>query len=140
MVRRMHIRDGYALQLAVKQGYRVVVISGATSDMVINRLTRLGVTDIHMGVHDKAAVMQEYLQRYALKQEETLFMGDDMPDLEVMQQCGLPCAPADACAEIQAISRYISPARGGEGCVRDVIEKVLKLNGHWQHTPAVASR
>ena len=140
MVRRMHIRDGYALQLAVKKGYHVVVISGATSDMVHNRLSKLGVTDIHMGVHDKAAVLQEYLQRYGLRKEETLFMGDDMPDLEVMQQCGLPCAPADACAEIQAISRYISPVRGGEGCVRDVIEKVLKLNGHWQHTTAVASR
>lgn len=140
MVRRMNIKDGYALQLAVKKGYRVVIISGGVSELVKERLQKLGVSEVFMGVHDKRLVLQEYMQRHHLAPAQVLFMGDDIPDLEVMMEAGLPCCPADACTEIKEISRYISPIAGGFGCARDVIEKVMKLRGDWQHTVEVVSR
>jgi 3-deoxy-D-manno-octulosonate 8-phosphate phosphatase (KDO 8-P phosphatase) len=140
MVRRMNIKDGYALQLAVKKGYHVFVISGGKSELVEERLHKLGVKDVHMQVHNKIEVLQQCMQQYSLQPQEVLYMGDDMPDLEVMQQVGLPCAPADACSEIKAVSKYISDSNGGFGCARDVIEKVLKLNGHWLHSQDLQSR
>jgi len=140
MARQMNIRDGYALQLAIKKGYRVLVISGGSSEAVSTRLNRLGVTDVFLPVENKSEVLREYISRHQLSKEEILFMGDDMPDLEVMQLAGLPCCPADAANEIIAISIYISPATGGKGCVRDVIEKVLKLNGHWDERSGIAAR
>ena len=130
--RKMHIRDGYALQLAVKQGYRVVVISGGSSGLVVKRLKGLGLSDIFMGVPDKESVLAEYLEENGLKAEELLYMGDDIPDYGAMKKAGLPACPCDATSEIKAICKYISPLSGGSGCVRDVIEKVLKLNGDWK--------
>lgn len=134
-VRRMHIKDGFALQLAVKKGYRVVVISGGASDAVVERLHRLGIKDVFMQVTDKKAKLAEYVQQHNLQWNEVLFMGDDIPDYEVMQQVALPCAPADAANEIKHIAKYIALLPGGQGCAREVIEKVLKLNDHWElHT------
>lgn len=130
--RRMHIRDGYALQLAIKQGYRVGVISGGNSRLVVERLNGLGIKDIFMGVPDKEVVLAEYLEDNDLKAEELLYMGDDIPDYGAMKRAGLPACPRDASREIKAICKYISPIAGGCGCVRDVIEKVLKLNGNWK--------
>ena len=140
MVRKMSIRDGYALQLAVKQGYRVTIISGGISEPVRERLGKLGVKDVFMGVTDKKAVLLEYLEKVGGSTSSTLFMGDDMPDIEAMTQCALPCCPADACTEVKAISRYISPVAGGFGAGRDVIEKVLKLHGKWQTVEGTSSR
>jgi 3-deoxy-D-manno-octulosonate 8-phosphate phosphatase (KDO 8-P phosphatase) len=140
MVRRMSVKDGYALQLAIKKGYHVLIISGGNSQAARDRLEKLGIKEVHMGVHHKAKLLQEYLLTHGLEKNQVLYMGDDIPDLEVMQAVGLPCAPADACPEILAISRYISPFTGGEGCVRDVIEKVMKLNQHWSHTVDIQSR
>lgn len=140
MVRRMNIKDGYALQLAVKRGYHVLIISGGQSELVKERLQKLGVQQVYMQVHDKATVLRQYQQEHGIGQHETLFMGDDMPDLEVMAASGLPCCPADACPEVKAASVYQSLQRGGEGCARDVIEKVLKLNNHWLHDTAIQSR
>lgn len=140
MARQMNIRDGYALQLAIKKGYRVLVISGGSSEAVRTRLNRLGVIDVFLPVDNKSEVFMEYMNKHQLKKEEILFMGDDMPDLEVMQLAGLPCCPADAASDIMAISVYISPASGGMGCVRDVIEKVMKLNGHWDERSGIAAR
>ena len=139
MVRRMNIKDGYALQLAIKKGYRVLVISGAKSDAVINRLNRLGIMDVFMGAEDKTAVLNQYIRQHQLQKDQILFMGDDMPDLAVMQLVGLPCCPADAVQEIREISTYTSPYTGGKGCVRDVIEKVLKLNGDWDNASGVSA-
>ena len=139
-VRIMNIRDGYALQLAVKMGYRVVVISGGTSDAVKVRLDKLGVKDCFLKVDNKKQKLKEYIAVHKLKWDDTLFMGDDIPDYTCMQLAGLPCCPADAAPEIKQISRYISPIAGGKGCARDVIEKVLKLNGHWDLDTTVASR
>ena len=139
-VRRMSIRDGYALQLAIKKRYRVLVISGGESPAVESRLRKLGIIDIFMNVTDKKAVVLEYIQNHGLRREETLFMGDDIPDYSAMKEAGLPVAPADAAQEIKKISVYIASNKGGKGCVREVMEKVLRLNGHWELETHIASR
>jgi 3-deoxy-D-manno-octulosonate 8-phosphate phosphatase (KDO 8-P phosphatase) len=130
-LRRMNIKDGYALQLAVKSGYKVVVISGSESDPVTERLQKLGITDIFMNIINKQSLFKDYILKNNFALSETLFMGDDIPDYNCMKIAGFACCPADAAIEIKQISSYISPIRGGYGCVRDVIEKVLKLNNHW---------
>ena len=140
MCRRMNIKDGYALQLAVKKGYHVLVISGGSSDAVKLRLQKLGVVEVNMNVTDKKELLQRYVSGYELSWNQVLYMGDDIPDLAPMKLAGLPCCPADAADEIKNISRYISGIKGGYGCVRDVIEKVLKLNGHWDMESHIASR
>lgn len=140
MARLMNIRDGYALQLAVKKGYRVLVISGGTSEAVEMRLNKLGVKDCFLKVENKKEKLIEYVTRHRLNWDEILFMGDDIPDYVSMQLTGLPCCPADAAPEIKQISQYISPLEGGKGCARDVIEKVLKLNGQWDLDTTVASK
>ena len=139
-VRRMNIKDGYALQLAVKKGYRVVVISGAHTEAVKIRLNKLGVHDVFMQVENKEEKLSEYINTHQLDWKEILFMGDDIPDYAVMKKVGLSCAPADAVGAIRDIAKYISTIAGGKGCVRDVIEKVLKLNGHWEMDTGVASK
>lgn len=138
--RRMHIKDGFALQLAIKKGYRVRVISGGNSPEVADRLFKLGVTDVHMSVLDKKGLILSYMEAEGLKQEEVLYMGDDLPDLPAMQAVGLSCCPADAAAEVLETAKYISPIPGGAACVRDVIEKVLRLRGDWGYEESVASR
>ncbi|MBK8611102.1 MAG: HAD-IIIA family hydrolase [Chitinophagaceae bacterium] len=140
MARQMNIKDGYALQLAIKQGYRVVIISGGTSDAVRERLQRLGVLDCFVKIDNKLEKLEQYIEEHQLNPEEILFMGDDIPDYLPMQLCGLPCCPADAATEIKGISHYISALEGGKGCARDVVEKVLKLNGHWPLDTAISSR
>lgn len=130
-LRRMNIKDGYALQLAVKYGYRVVVISGSESGAVAERLHRLGITDVFMKVTSKESFLKEYILKNNLALNEILFMGDDIPDYNCMKIAGFACCPADAAVEIKQISSYISAMRGGYGCARDVIEKVLKLNNDW---------
>ncbi len=132
MLRTMNIRDGYALQLAVKKGYKVGIISGGKSEGVASRLKRLGVSDVFMGVENKSERMEEFLIVNNLTAKDVLYMGDDMPDFDVMSVVGFPCCPADAVSEIVTLCKYISPLKGGKGCARDVIEKVLKLNGHWE--------
>jgi 3-deoxy-D-manno-octulosonate 8-phosphate phosphatase (KDO 8-P phosphatase) len=139
-VRRMSTRDGYSLQLAVKNGYRVVVISGGLSEGVRQRLLFLGIKDIFLDIHDKVAVLRQYAIDHGLDEKDMLYMGDDIPDYHPMQYVGLACAPADAAPEIRHIAAYISSFNGGQGCVRDVIEKVLKLNGHWEFNLSVASK
>lgn len=139
-LRRMNIKDGYALQLAIKKGYHILVLSGAQSEGVKKRLHKLGINHVLMGVLHKTAELDKYMSKHGFTQEQVLFMGDDMPDYKVMQKAGLPCCPADAVAEIRDIASYISPIKGGEGCVRDIIEKVLKLNGHWNDDETIAAR
>lgn len=138
--RRMHIRDGFALQMAIKNGYRVKVISGGNSPEVLDRLTKLGVTDVQMSVLDKGKMLQDWMKTEGLKKEEVLFMGDDLPDLPALLVAGLPACPADAADEVKKVSLYVSPLKGGDACVREVIEKVLRINGHWEYRVDVASR
>ncbi len=138
--RRMHIKDGFALQMALKNGYRVKVISGGNSPEVKARLEKLDVTDVDMAVLDKKAFLEAYILAGKLKKEEILYMGDDLPDIPAMSLAGLPCCPADAVNEVKEAAQYISSVNGGFACVRDVIEKVLKLNGHWIYRTDVSSR
>jgi 3-deoxy-D-manno-octulosonate 8-phosphate phosphatase (KDO 8-P phosphatase) len=138
--RRMNIKDGLALQMALKNNYKVVVISGGSSEPVISRLQYLGLEEIHLGLKDKLKFMEAFLEQNNLTWREILYMGDDLPDIPVLQKAGLPACPADAAIEVKKISKYISPINGGYGCVRDVIEKVLRLNDHWNYHPGVSSR
>lgn len=138
-VRRMNIKDGFALQLAIKRGYKIVVISGSYSEPVIKRLNKLGINDVMMKVEDKAEALRNYVEQHSIAMDEVLFMGDDVPDYNVMKVVGLAAAPADAVDDIKAISIYISRFAGGMGCVRDVLETVLKLNGHWELDTQVKS-
>jgi 3-deoxy-D-manno-octulosonate 8-phosphate phosphatase (KDO 8-P phosphatase) len=140
MARSMNTKDGYAMQLAIKKGYHILVISGGFDEAVKLRLQKLGIVEVYMNVSDKRSVLEEYAAKYALMQEELLYMGDDIPDLVPMQLSGLACCPADAVPEIKSISHYISQQTGGNGCVRDVIEKVLKLNGHWDYDSHIQSK
>jgi 3-deoxy-D-manno-octulosonate 8-phosphate phosphatase (KDO 8-P phosphatase) len=140
MARRMNIKDGYALQLAVKRGYRVLVISGGNSPEVKERLLKLGVTDVWMQVTNKASILHNYMQKEGLDKASVLFMGDDIPDLEAIQLAGLTCCPADAVQEIREKCLYISHQKGGEGCARDVMEKVMKLRGDWGEDTSVRAQ
>jgi len=139
-VRRMSIKDGFVLQLAMKKSYRVLIVSGSNSPAVIERLKKLGITDIFMNVLDKRALILQYINDHQLKREEVLFMGDDIPDCVAMKEAGLPVAPADAAPDVKNLAAYITSAKGGEGCVREVMEKVIKLNGHWEIETNIASR
>jgi 3-deoxy-D-manno-octulosonate 8-phosphate phosphatase (KDO 8-P phosphatase) len=139
MARKMNVKDGYALQLAIKNGYRIVVISGGNSEEVMDRLHKLGVTDVFMKVTDKAKVLTEYVKNNGLKWSELLFMGDDIPDREVMKMVRVACCPNDAVQEIKDISAYISHLNGGFGCGRDVIEKVMKMRGNWKEDTQIPS-
>lgn len=139
-VRTMSVRDGYALQLAVKKKYHVAVISGSKGLGAKNRLLQLGIADVFLQVTDKAQAVEEYLNRQRLSWKEVLYMGDDIPDYHVMKIAGLSCAPADAAPEIIQAAKYISPFRGGGGCVRDVIEKVLRLHANWDLETSIPSR
>ena len=140
MARTMHTRDGYALQLAVKKGYKILVISGGASEAVRIRLQKLGIKDVFMSVADKQKVLQQYISENNLQKQQVLYMGDDVPDVAPMRLAGLACCPADACTEVKNISHYISFLNGGKGCVREVIEKVMLLNNDWHddsHTTSV---
>ena len=138
--RRMHIKDGLALQMAIRKNYRVLVISGGNSPEVKERLAKLGIPDVHMEVTDKQSLLASYITANGLRTEEVLYMGDDLPDLAVMNIAGLPCCPADAAPEVKEIARYISPLNGGAACVREVIEKVLRLNDDWHFEEHIRSR
>jgi len=131
MVRSMNIKDGYALKTAVKSGYNVCIISGGTNEAVRKRFEVLGITDVYLGAHNKLDQFNEYINNHNIKPAQILYMGDDIPDYPVMKKVGLPCCPKDAAPEIQEISSYISHKKGGTGCVRDVIEQVLKVQEKW---------
>jgi len=130
-LRSFNIKDGYALQLAVKKGYHVGIISGGSGEGMRRRFAGLGITHAYLGVSDKVKVFEEYLLQKGINPEQVLYMGDDIPDYKVMKLVGLPTCPADAVEEIKAISTYISPFPGGKCAARDVIEKVLKIQGRW---------
>ena len=137
--RQMNIKDGYALQLAIKHGYEIVIISGGDSTAVKTRLQKLGIKHIFLGISNKKELLLNFINEHTFNKEEILYMGDDVPDLLPMKEAGVACAPVDAVAEIKSIAHYISPVPGGKGCVRDVIEKVLKLNDHWNEPNDVSS-
>ena len=137
-LRATNVKDGYALQLATKLGYNVAVISGAVCPSTIVRMNSLGVTDVFTGIPDKVLKLNEYMKEKGLRPDEIVFMGDDIPDLNVMKMVGLPACPADAADEVKAISQFVSEKTGGKGAVRDLIERVLKVQGKWMTAEAFA--
>lgn len=130
-LRKMSISDGYALKSALQKGYHVCAISGGNNPGVKERLKDLGVTDIYLNIRHKADQLMEYLEINNLKSDTVMYMGDDIPDIPAMQQVALPACPQNAAPEVKEISKYVSHKSGGEGCVRDIIEQVLKVRGDW---------
>ena len=134
--RTVNLRDGYAIQLAVKKGYHIGIISGSRSKEYQKRLRMLVVTDIYLKSRSKLNDFNTFLKKHDLYKSDVLFMGDDIPDFEVMKEAGIPVCPSDADSEIKQVSSYISDKKGGEGCVRDVIEQVLRLHNNWMDSDA----
>ncbi|MFT5736891.1 MAG: 3-deoxy-D-manno-octulosonate 8-phosphate phosphatase (KDO 8-P phosphatase) [Maribacter sp.] len=133
LLRTMNVKDGYALKTALTKGYKVCIITGGTNEGVQKRLMGLGVTDIYMGSHLKIETLNDYLDIHKIDLKNILYMGDDIPDIPPMQVVGLATCPQDAVPEVKAVSTYISHKDGGTGCVRDVIEQVLKVRGDWMN-------
>ncbi|MGJ8666211.1 MAG: KdsC family phosphatase [Patiriisocius sp.] len=140
MFRTMHTKDGFALKEALNKGLNICIISGGTNEGVRKRLAGLGIKDIHLGAHHKTETLEKYIADNNLNREQVLYMGDDIPDYHVMQTIGLPCCPQDAVQEIKALSKYVSHKNGGHGCVRDVIEQVLKVQGKWDYSGNVSAK
>ena len=136
LMRSMNIKDGYAIQYAIRKGYPICIITGGNSVAVEERFRNLGVTDIYLRSRDKMEDLRDLLSKYDLEAENILYMGDDLPDYLVMKEVGFPTCPSDAVEEIKSLSMYISDKSGGEGCVRDVIEQVLRLQGKWMEPDA----
>jgi 3-deoxy-D-manno-octulosonate 8-phosphate phosphatase (KDO 8-P phosphatase) len=134
--RTTNVKDGYALQLARKKGYRVAVISGAKANCMLHRLKALQIEDVFLGIENKLMTFNKYLSERNIDRSEVLFMGDDIPDYELMVASGVSSCPADAAEEIKKVARYISHFDGGHGCVRDVIEQVMKVQGKWMNDDA----
>ena len=139
-MRTVNIKDGYALQHAVKCGICVAIITGGKTEAVRVRYEALGLKDVCLGVAVKINTYNELKEKYSLKDEEIAYVGDDIPDYEVLQRCGLPCCPSDAAHEIKSICKYISHKEGGKGCVRDIVEQILKAQNLWMHNSAAFGR
>lgn len=131
MLRSVNIKDGYALQHAVKQGYNVAIISGGNSQGMLHRFQGLGITEIYLGQKSKIEAFNKVLSDFKVIAKDVAYVGDDMPDYPVLKLAGVACCPADASADIQQICTYISPVSGGLGVARDIIESTMKLHGTW---------
>lgn len=129
--RMVNIKDGYALQLAVKKGYKIAIITGGTSEAIYLRFSALGIKDIYMGASKKLPILEAWIHKQGLSPDQVAFMGDDIPDLPCLRYVGLPCAPFDAANECIQTARYVSPRTGGYGCVRDLLEQTMKMHGDW---------
>lgn len=130
-MRSMNTQDGFSIKHAVKQGFPVAIITGGKSQSVKDRFNGLGVTDVYLGSHDKIEDFEDFIYKYGISPEDILYMGDDIPDMEVMLKVGIPTCPVDAVSDIKKISRYVSEYKGGEGCVRDVVEQTLRSQNKW---------
>ncbi len=130
-LRTVNIKDGYAIQLAVKMGVHIAILTGGSTPAVRTRYENLGVQDVYMGCAVKIRTYEDFLTKHDLDDDEVIYVGDDIPDYEVMRRCGCPCCPADACSDIKEISVYVADTNGGEGCGREIIEQVLRAQGKW---------
>ena len=136
-MRMANIKDGYVIQLAVKMGFPIAIITGGKTEAIRVRFEGLGINDIYLGSSFKTKNFDAFLKKHNLNAQDVLYMGDDIPDIEVMRIAGVPCCPSDADSEIKQVASYISDKKGGEGCVRDVIEQVLRLHNKWMDTDAL---
>jgi 3-deoxy-D-manno-octulosonate 8-phosphate phosphatase (KDO 8-P phosphatase) len=131
MMRSVNTRDGFAIKTAIESGFKVAIITGARSESLKGRFRDLGTEDVYLGSLNKIRDLQAFVAKYHLDLKQVLYMGDDVPDLVAMRAVGMPTCPSDATNEVQSVSRYISDLPGGQGCVRDVIEQVLRTQGFW---------
>ena len=138
IVRSGNVKDGYAMQYALRKGYLIAILSGGSGDSIRSRMKMLGVEDVYLGSHRKKEIFEDFLKDKQLLPEQVLYVGDDIPDYDVMRLAGVSACPADAAEDIKAVADYISHKNGGCGCVRDVIEQVLRLQGQWFHEDAKA--
>jgi 3-deoxy-D-manno-octulosonate 8-phosphate phosphatase (KDO 8-P phosphatase) len=132
LYRSVDTKDGYAIKCALVQGYKIVIISGGTNEGIRDRFKAFGIYDIYLGAHHKLDAYQDLMDNYDLNPEEILYVGDDVPDIPVMEKVGLSCCPADAVSDVKAMVDYVSHKKGGEGCVREIIEQVLRVQGKWR--------
>ncbi|MCM1319173.1 MAG: HAD hydrolase family protein [Muribaculaceae bacterium] len=132
-LRMVSIKDGYAIQLAVKRGLHLAIITGGNTRGVLARFEGLGMKDIFMGASCKQPILEEWMKKYDLTPEEVAYVGDDIPDIPVMRVVGLPCCPVDAAPEVRQICKYISRHAGGYGVGRDILEQVMKAQGIWMN-------
>ncbi len=130
-LRNFNIKDGYAIQHAAKNGYHMAIISGGKSSGIVKRFEMLGIKEIYTGQEHKEAAFNDFLQKFKLKPSEVLYMGDDMPDIPILKMVGVAACPKDAAIDVLKICNYVSPIKGGNGCVRDVIEKTMKIHQTW---------
>lgn len=135
LLRMINTKDGYALHIAIKLGYPIAIITGGKSENIKTRYEAMGIKNIYLGSHTKLTQFNEFINQYNLKADDVLYMGDDIPDYEVMKKAGLATCPLDAAPEIKSISHYVSDKKSGEGCVRDIIEQVLKVQNKWMSSP-----
>ncbi len=133
-MRMVNVKDGYAVQLAVKHGYKIAIISGADSEAIRVRCSALGIEDIYLKAAHKMPILEEWMAKHNLRPDEVAYVGDDIPDFQVMRHVGLSVAPADAADDIKEIASYISPCRGGEGVARDLLEQIMRVRGDWMST------
>lgn len=133
LIRTMNAKDGFAVKMALKKGYTIGIITGGNSKSVKIRFQKLGITDIYMNSKNKLDDFRDFFMKYDINPESILYMGDDLPDIEPMINTGLATCPSDAAIEVKEISHYISNKKGGEGCVRDVIEQVLRVQNNWSY-------
>ncbi len=138
LLRTHYARDGYAIRMAVEHGYPVAIITGGVSPAVALRYNNIGVKDIYSGARDKLPYFLDFCNKYGLEPSQVAYAGDDIPDIPPMEACGLPFCPADAAMEVRKISHYISPFPGGRGCVRDLIEQVMRLKGQWYDSTVIS--
>lgn len=131
LLRQMNVKDGYALKHALDKGYEMCIISGGNNPAVKTRLQGLGITNVYLGIHDKLESLNEFSDVYNIPFENMCYMGDDIPDIPVMKVVGLATCPQNAVPEVKAVSHYVSHKNGGDACVRDIIEQVLKVQNNW---------
>ena len=131
LLRTMNVKDGFAMKFAIDNGFKIGIISGGTNESVRKRLNGLGIEEIHLKSHDKIVPFNNFLKKYNLDKENVLVIGDDIPDIPIIKIAGIGCCPQDAVPEVKAVSNYISQKNGGKGCVRDVIEQVMKIQNKW---------
>ena len=132
-MRKMNAKDGYALKLALIKGYNIAIITGGKEKSIKERLNKLGIENVYLNAHNKLPILESYLTNNGLNLKNTLYMGDDIPDVECMKKVYISCCPRDAVSELKEVSDYTSSYKGGDGCVRDVIEQVLRINNDWEH-------
>ena len=131
LLRSFDTKDGYAMKCALVKGFKIAIITGGRNEAIRERFKDLGVIDIYLGAHHKLDAYQDLMDNYDLNPEEILYIGDDIPDIPVMEKVGLGCCPADAASDVKAMADYVSHKKGGEGCVRELIEQVLRGQGKW---------